>query len=52
MDVKEFIEPILNNALPGVNAAISDGIKSAGLDPWKDVLSESIPLGKIPFKIF
>ncbi len=48
MAVKEFLEPILNTALPGVNKAISDGIKGAGLDPWKDVLSESIPLGKIP----
>ena len=48
---KEIIQPILDNALAGINAAMSDGIKAAGLDPWKDVLTESITLGKIDLPI-
>jgi hypothetical protein len=47
MDFKEIIQPILDNALPGINASMSDVINAAGLDPWKNVLTESITLGKI-----
>jgi hypothetical protein len=48
---KEIIQPILDNALSGINAVMSHGIKAAGLDPWKAVLTESITLGKIDLPI-
>jgi hypothetical protein len=47
MDVKGILQPILNHALPSINEAVTDGMKSGGLDPWKDVLSEKLQLGEL-----
>ncbi len=51
MDFKAILQKILNEALEGINVAIPRGIQAAGLDPWKDVYSDTIKFGIVSLPI-
>lgn len=47
MDTNAVLNALVSALLPTLNSALPQYIKNAGLDPWKDVVSDKKTLGKI-----